>query len=406
MKSLIISLAMLSSVAAFAQDDAVELPTVSSPDEFVQPLQPYGQWVDVRGTRAFRPDVAVVGADFTPYSSGGQWVNTDAGWVFESSYPFAWATYHYGRWFLDPNVGWVWVPDTTWGPSWVDWRYGGGYAGWSPLPPPMFASYYSPRWVFVESRYIGDPGWYGYRVPGNRIGSVVAVTTVVPARSWRGSNWHMGPAYNEVARVSSVPPPRRNTSAYAPPPSFRGEGRSRVGMPPPPSGGRNVAASNNGTPPPPSPGGTTIRNNGAPPPPNSGGNRGSVAPPPATGGTTIRNNGAPPPPPSGGNRGAIAPVPASNRNVGAPPAPQRMSPIPSAPPPAMQKSAGPSPSMAPAPAPMRMNAPPPSAPARMSAPAPMAAPAPARSAPGPAPMAPAPGPSRGGGGAPPPPPRR
>src|SRR5205085_1063852 len=30
---------------------------------------------------------------------------------------------------------WVWTPDATWGPAWVDWRYNDNYYGWAPLPP-------------------------------------------------------------------------------------------------------------------------------------------------------------------------------------------------------------------------------------------------------------------------------
>ena len=32
-------------------------------------------------------------------------------------------------------LGWVWMPDTTWGPSWVSWRYTSSHCGWAPLPP-------------------------------------------------------------------------------------------------------------------------------------------------------------------------------------------------------------------------------------------------------------------------------
>jgi len=65
----------------------------------------------------------------------GQWVHSDYGWYWQSEEPWAWATYHYGRWVLDNYYGWVWVPDVEWAPSWVAWREGGGYIGWAPLPP-------------------------------------------------------------------------------------------------------------------------------------------------------------------------------------------------------------------------------------------------------------------------------
>src|SRR5208283_383348 len=43
--------------------------------------------------------------------------------------------FHYGRWFRHSYYGWCWMPGNTWGPSWVSWRYAGGYYGWAPLPP-------------------------------------------------------------------------------------------------------------------------------------------------------------------------------------------------------------------------------------------------------------------------------
>jgi len=69
-----------------------------------------------------------------PYCDRGQWVNSDAGWYWNSDYSWG-VTFHYGRWFLDPRYGWCWWPDTLWAPSWVTWRYANDYCGWAPLPP-------------------------------------------------------------------------------------------------------------------------------------------------------------------------------------------------------------------------------------------------------------------------------
>ena len=84
----------------------------------------------------------------------------DYGWYWDSREPYGWATYHYGRWALTADYGWVWVPGAEWGPAWVDWRYGGGYAGWAPMPPewgPQHDSYRTAKsepearaWVFVS----------------------------------------------------------------------------------------------------------------------------------------------------------------------------------------------------------------------------------------------------------------
>src|SRR5262245_939748 len=104
-------------------------------------LAPYGQWLNapVCGRRfgeVWKPYSSQVGPEFTPYSTGGQWVATDQGWVFETSWEWGPIAYHYGRWCDDGRYGWVWVPGEQWGAAWVDWRYGGGYVGWAPLPPP------------------------------------------------------------------------------------------------------------------------------------------------------------------------------------------------------------------------------------------------------------------------------
>jgi hypothetical protein len=72
--------------------------------------------------------------DWAPYTEG-HWVYTDDGWTWVSDEDFGWATYHYGRWANIEGTGWVWVPGYRWAPAWVSWRYGGGYAGWAPLPP-------------------------------------------------------------------------------------------------------------------------------------------------------------------------------------------------------------------------------------------------------------------------------
>ncbi len=74
------------------------------------------------------------GSGWSPYCNGS-WQQTDAGWYWASDEPWGWATYHYGRWDLDPQFGWYWVPQTQWAPAWVSWREGGGYIGWCPLGP-------------------------------------------------------------------------------------------------------------------------------------------------------------------------------------------------------------------------------------------------------------------------------
>ncbi|MFZ1290413.1 MAG: DUF6600 domain-containing protein, partial [Melioribacteraceae bacterium] len=61
------------------------------------------------------------------------------------------ATYHYGRWFFDDYYGWVWMPDSEWGPSWVEWRYDDYYIGWAPLPP--YARFYPNSGIRFSIRW-------------------------------------------------------------------------------------------------------------------------------------------------------------------------------------------------------------------------------------------------------------
>ena len=106
---------------------------IQSVSDFYQPLQAEGRWLEVPGYgQCWTP--AGVDPNWRPYTDG-HWQRTDAGWYWVSDEPWGWATCHYGRWHLDNNYGWVWIPQILWAPAWVAWREGGGYTGWAPLPP-------------------------------------------------------------------------------------------------------------------------------------------------------------------------------------------------------------------------------------------------------------------------------
>jgi hypothetical protein len=102
---------------------------------FYDALRDYGEWVSIEPVGfVFRPNV--VWNQWEPFADG-YWAPTDIyGWVWISSEPFGWATYHYGQWFFDQFQGWVWEPGSDWGPAWVRWTQAGDYVGWAPLPPP------------------------------------------------------------------------------------------------------------------------------------------------------------------------------------------------------------------------------------------------------------------------------
>ena len=141
-------------------------------DDFTQTLAPYGAWVDVEGYgRCWRPTVAVYDSTWQPYGDRGHWVNTDAGWYWDSEY--AWGVaFHYGRWFHHANYGWCWWPDTVWAPSWVTWRSADDYCGWAPLPPfsvyrPGLGFYYRGLSVGVGFDFGLDAGLFMF-VPVGR----------------------------------------------------------------------------------------------------------------------------------------------------------------------------------------------------------------------------------------------
>jgi hypothetical protein len=100
---------------------------------FYDQLGSQGTWVQTDNYGyAFQP--TVTDPNWAPYTDG-HWVYTEDGWTWVSDEPWGWATYHYGRWANIDGTGWVWIPGYRWAPAWVSWRYGGGYAGWAPLPP-------------------------------------------------------------------------------------------------------------------------------------------------------------------------------------------------------------------------------------------------------------------------------
>lgn len=121
---------------------------------FYESMSPYGTWTqDPAHGWVWQPSVVTAETQWQPYSQGGHWSWTDHGWYWESTYPWGWAAFHYGRWTRSPERGWVWVPDTVWGSAWVDWRQSDTYYGWAPLPP--------------DSRF--EPG-IGFTLQNNHVG--------------------------------------------------------------------------------------------------------------------------------------------------------------------------------------------------------------------------------------------
>ncbi len=128
-------------------------------------LDSYGEWVyvDAFSSRMWRPRV---GAGWAPYSNG-RWYWTPVGWNWISYEPWGWYPFHYGSWYLDAQLGWLWCWDWVWGPAWVDWLYTPGYVGWCPR------GYYD-FWYYNQFGY-------GHRGGG---GGPVGPGHVRPPRRW------------------------------------------------------------------------------------------------------------------------------------------------------------------------------------------------------------------------------
>lgn len=194
MKNNIMSVALAGALAmaggALAGDFSMEasvmvgdVPTIRSVEEFREPLAQHGTWFQVASYgRVWQPDVVRVEHGWRPYCHGGNWVWTDRGWFWSSTYAWGWAPFHYGRWACLPVYGWVWVPDLTWGPAWVEWRSSDEYVGWAPSCPVVSSGltigYSSGNMSF--SYTIADDT-YCY-VPAPRFAEVQVVTYLVPYR--------------------------------------------------------------------------------------------------------------------------------------------------------------------------------------------------------------------------------
>ncbi|MEY2555447.1 MAG: hypothetical protein QOF93_591 [Verrucomicrobiota bacterium] len=180
-----------------------------------------GSWFEVGDYGyCWQPDVAASDPSWRPYADG-YWAYTDEGWTWVSYEDFGWATYHYGRWVRLADYGWVWRPGYEWGPAWVSWRFGGGYAGWAPLPPETEVAYESrpltghldvefdigPGYYnFVDLRYIGEPVLRSRIVDVNQNVTYINQTVNVTNITYKNKTvYNYGPDLNVVNQYSSRP---------------------------------------------------------------------------------------------------------------------------------------------------------------------------------------------------------
>jgi hypothetical protein len=199
-----------------AQDEDISLQT------FYDELSPYGAWIqDSQYGYVWRPDVDQ--DEFRPYYTNGHWAMTEYGNTWVSDYDWGWGPFHYGRWVTDRFNQWLWIPDTTWGPAWVNWRSGGGNYGWAPLGPSISIGFSIPSfwWVFVPQRNIYNSRFSRYDWNRNR-GYIRNTTIINNVYVHNRNTYYSGPGRDEIRRATN-----RDVRVYSINRSDR-PGRSRI----------------------------------------------------------------------------------------------------------------------------------------------------------------------------------
>ncbi len=185
--------------------------------QFYDQLSPYGQWINYPGYGYCWVPNQVPG-DFSPYMTGGHWVYTDFGMTWVSDYPWGWAAFHYGRWFLDASYGWMWVPGYDWGPAWCMWGDYGGYYCWAPFGPGVIISpHYRPDphwWHFCDHGHIMDEHFDHYALRNedfeNRMHFKIDdvnnhINYISHANTYNQSVFFSGPKAEEIQHYSGHP---------------------------------------------------------------------------------------------------------------------------------------------------------------------------------------------------------
>jgi hypothetical protein len=182
---------------------------------FYDDLASYGHWIQrPRYGWVWTPRVAV--RSWRPYEDG-HWVWTDLGWTWVSYEPFGWATYHYGRWYDDPDYGWEWVPGNQWAPAWVDWQAGNDYIGWAPLPPSigfspgvtLSVSLAPEDFLFVPQQRFLDTRLVNYAVPSWQCGQIYRGTrSFTRYNNFNNQVFNAGVPLDQIQRATGRQVPR------------------------------------------------------------------------------------------------------------------------------------------------------------------------------------------------------
>ncbi len=180
---------------------------------FYDDLAPYGHWIE-RPQYGWVWTPRNVASSWRPYQDG-RWVWTEDGWTWISDEPYGWATYHYGRWYDDPDYGWEWIPGDEWAPAWVSWQEADDYVGWAPLPPYVD---YRPGvtlnvrlgagdYLFVPQHRFLSANVYSYAVPYSDCERIYRRSRNVTRYDWRNNAiYNRGVSYDRIQRVAGRVP--------------------------------------------------------------------------------------------------------------------------------------------------------------------------------------------------------
>jgi hypothetical protein len=201
---------------------SLEAPAASPTlESFQSELAPYGSWIQVPGYGlCWQPMVAVTDLSWRPYFTGGYWVYSDDGWLWQSDYPWGSVVFHYGRW-IRTGAGWAWMPGYDYAPAWVCWRQLDGYFGWAPLPPTAvfrtgFGLYFGGRlavdvdfglgadaFTFVPYDHFWDHDLHRFMVPRDRAEAFFRDSHVMNGyRVDHGRFFLEGPGHDRIIAVT------------------------------------------------------------------------------------------------------------------------------------------------------------------------------------------------------------
>lgn len=111
--ALITAVMLFSENGALAQEpEAAPSNSMPCPPDVVEVLGHNGTWLTVaKYGPVWRPHAEAVGADFVPFVTGGAWVLRDGQPYFSSRWLWGEIVFTVGRWTLDADEGWSWIPD-------------------------------------------------------------------------------------------------------------------------------------------------------------------------------------------------------------------------------------------------------------------------------------------------------